>query len=302
MYATLRKIWGTWDRADPSHVEEALRAATRDPRLSCPRARVRRHAVRAGSRPARRSESRARFDPSARLRRPMADRRPIRQRGQGGTRHPERAGARAAAGDRAGQGLHRKRATRALSARSRGVSVRLPGRGLAGAPGIEGLRVCDGFRERAQGQAQAERVGRRRRLVQVVLERRSRAARQRVPRPRLRPLGDFGRSRAGSERAHAQAVRRRCLARRFGTRGRTGWRARPDVDLFQRLAAKPSLRQSLRQEKSQRQAARARGPRRPHPTVSKADRGQKSRTCRARSLRALLGRYRRRRPGAPRGA
>ena len=36
VYATLRKIWGTWDRADPSHVEEALRAATRDPHLSAP--------------------------------------------------------------------------------------------------------------------------------------------------------------------------------------------------------------------------------------------------------------------------
>jgi len=36
VYATLRKIWGTWDRADPSHVEEALRAATRDTHLSAP--------------------------------------------------------------------------------------------------------------------------------------------------------------------------------------------------------------------------------------------------------------------------
>ena len=36
MYATLRKIWGTWDRADPSQVEEALRAAARDSRLSPP--------------------------------------------------------------------------------------------------------------------------------------------------------------------------------------------------------------------------------------------------------------------------
>ena len=36
VYATLRKIWGTWDRADPIHVEEALRAATRDARLSAP--------------------------------------------------------------------------------------------------------------------------------------------------------------------------------------------------------------------------------------------------------------------------
>ncbi len=36
VYATLRKIWGTWDRADPSHVEEALRAATRDSQLSAP--------------------------------------------------------------------------------------------------------------------------------------------------------------------------------------------------------------------------------------------------------------------------
>ncbi|HYQ29118.1 MAG TPA: hypothetical protein VER04_17930, partial [Polyangiaceae bacterium] len=36
VYATLRKIWGTWDRADPIHVEEALRAATRDTHLSAP--------------------------------------------------------------------------------------------------------------------------------------------------------------------------------------------------------------------------------------------------------------------------
>jgi len=36
VYATLRKIWGTWDRADPSQVEEALLAATRNPRLSAP--------------------------------------------------------------------------------------------------------------------------------------------------------------------------------------------------------------------------------------------------------------------------
>ncbi|MEO7037344.1 MAG: DUF3857 domain-containing protein [Polyangiaceae bacterium] len=36
VYATLRKIWGTWDRADPSHVEEALRAAAHDSRLSPP--------------------------------------------------------------------------------------------------------------------------------------------------------------------------------------------------------------------------------------------------------------------------
>ena len=36
VYATLRKIWGTWDRADPTQVEEALRAATRDPHLSAP--------------------------------------------------------------------------------------------------------------------------------------------------------------------------------------------------------------------------------------------------------------------------
>ncbi|MEO6603675.1 MAG: DUF3857 domain-containing protein [Polyangiaceae bacterium] len=36
VYATLRKIWSTWDRADPNHVEEALRAAARDARLSAP--------------------------------------------------------------------------------------------------------------------------------------------------------------------------------------------------------------------------------------------------------------------------
>ncbi|MES1178141.1 MAG: DUF3857 domain-containing protein [Myxococcales bacterium] len=36
VYATLRKIWSTWDRADPSHVEEALRAAARDTQLSAP--------------------------------------------------------------------------------------------------------------------------------------------------------------------------------------------------------------------------------------------------------------------------
>jgi tetratricopeptide (TPR) repeat protein/transglutaminase-like putative cysteine protease len=36
VYATLRKIWGTWDRADPSHVEEALRAAAHDDHLSAP--------------------------------------------------------------------------------------------------------------------------------------------------------------------------------------------------------------------------------------------------------------------------
>ena len=36
VYATLRKIWGTWDRADPSQVEEVLRAAARDPRLTPP--------------------------------------------------------------------------------------------------------------------------------------------------------------------------------------------------------------------------------------------------------------------------
>ncbi len=36
VYATLRNIWGTWDRADPSHVEEALRAAAHDPHLSAP--------------------------------------------------------------------------------------------------------------------------------------------------------------------------------------------------------------------------------------------------------------------------
>lgn len=36
MYATLRKIWSTWDRADPTHVEEALRAATSEKKLSPP--------------------------------------------------------------------------------------------------------------------------------------------------------------------------------------------------------------------------------------------------------------------------
>ncbi|HEY1533954.1 MAG TPA: DUF3857 domain-containing protein [Polyangiaceae bacterium] len=36
VYATLRRIWGTWDRADPSHVEEALRAAAHDTHLGAP--------------------------------------------------------------------------------------------------------------------------------------------------------------------------------------------------------------------------------------------------------------------------
>ena len=36
MYATLRKIWNTWDRADPSHVEEVLRAAATGPQLNPP--------------------------------------------------------------------------------------------------------------------------------------------------------------------------------------------------------------------------------------------------------------------------
>lgn len=35
-YTALRRIWGTWDRAHPSHVEEALLAAERDPRLAPP--------------------------------------------------------------------------------------------------------------------------------------------------------------------------------------------------------------------------------------------------------------------------
>ena len=36
VYATLRTIWGTWDRADPSQVEETLRAAARDTHLNAP--------------------------------------------------------------------------------------------------------------------------------------------------------------------------------------------------------------------------------------------------------------------------
>ncbi|HEY4105409.1 MAG TPA: DUF3857 domain-containing protein, partial [Polyangiaceae bacterium] len=36
VYATLRRIWNTWDRADPTHVEEVLRAAQHDSHLSPP--------------------------------------------------------------------------------------------------------------------------------------------------------------------------------------------------------------------------------------------------------------------------
>ena len=36
VYATLRRIWGTWDRADPSHVEEALRDAAHGAHLGAP--------------------------------------------------------------------------------------------------------------------------------------------------------------------------------------------------------------------------------------------------------------------------
>jgi tetratricopeptide (TPR) repeat protein len=36
VYATLRRIWSTWDRADPTHVEEVLRAAQHDSHLSPP--------------------------------------------------------------------------------------------------------------------------------------------------------------------------------------------------------------------------------------------------------------------------
>ena len=36
VYATLRRIWGTWDRADPTHVEEVLLAAEHDPHLGAP--------------------------------------------------------------------------------------------------------------------------------------------------------------------------------------------------------------------------------------------------------------------------
>ncbi len=35
-YAALRRVWGTWNHADPSHVEEALLAASQDRRLSAP--------------------------------------------------------------------------------------------------------------------------------------------------------------------------------------------------------------------------------------------------------------------------
>lgn len=35
-YAALRRIWGTWDRTDPQHVEEELARAERDERLSPP--------------------------------------------------------------------------------------------------------------------------------------------------------------------------------------------------------------------------------------------------------------------------
>jgi len=36
VYATLRRIWNTWDRADPTHVEEVLLAAEHDAHLSPP--------------------------------------------------------------------------------------------------------------------------------------------------------------------------------------------------------------------------------------------------------------------------
>ncbi len=35
-YAALRDVWGTWNHANPAHVEEALRAASQDRRLSAP--------------------------------------------------------------------------------------------------------------------------------------------------------------------------------------------------------------------------------------------------------------------------
>lgn len=35
-YTALREVWGTWDRAEPLHVEEALRAASRDRRATPP--------------------------------------------------------------------------------------------------------------------------------------------------------------------------------------------------------------------------------------------------------------------------
>ncbi len=35
-YAALRRVWGTWNHADPAHVEEALLAASQDRRLSPP--------------------------------------------------------------------------------------------------------------------------------------------------------------------------------------------------------------------------------------------------------------------------
>src|SRR5512146_1063746 len=35
-YTALREIWSTWDRADPTQVEEALLAAEQDTRLAAP--------------------------------------------------------------------------------------------------------------------------------------------------------------------------------------------------------------------------------------------------------------------------
>lgn len=57
-YAALRRVWASWDRANPTHVEEILLAAREDPRLAAPHrvyagvlaalARVRRGDLRAG--------------------------------------------------------------------------------------------------------------------------------------------------------------------------------------------------------------------------------------------------------------
>ena len=198
-YAALRRMWGTWNHADPAHVEEALlaRVAERTPVCAGPRLRQPAGSLRAEppGRPARR----ARPDQAARLRRPLACRGPLRQRRQERARHAARARARFRQGHRAGPGLFRQAAARSLAPGAGRLPVRVAGHRRAGPADRKGLRLRDDLREGRQGLARAaahQRVGRHLRRVQAVLERRAGARGQGVPWPRRRSHGGHARARA----------------------------------------------------------------------------------------------------------